>query len=831
MRRAAVRPTIQKFGGASLDGGRAIARALALIAGGPRPTVVVVSALAGVTDGLLALAARDATGHAALAETLRKKHLAAARAAVPPGPARRRLSASIREAFEEVRALSRLPAFAQELSPAALDHLLARGENLSARILAAGLSARGVPAELVDARELIRTDGRAGGASPLPRPTDAAARARLMPLLARGGVPVVPGFLGASPDGRVVTLGRGGSDLTATLLARALRARALILWKDVPGFLTADPRVVADARVLPQLHPREAAELAYYGARVLHPRALIPLVGRRVPIFVRPFADPAGAGTEISARRTLRSYPVKALSAISGQALVTVTGNGMLGVPGIAARTFAALHQEGISVSLISQASSEHSICLAVPESQARAARAGLRRAFEEEIRRREIDGVELLPGLSTVSVVGLGMAGTPGIAARVFSALAARGVNVIAIAQGSSELNISFVVAGADAGKAQRAIHESFQLSKIGGGAVAARERCDVALLGFGQVGATLARMLASSRGRRLRLCAVIDRSGFVFHPGGFSPGAVERLARAKRRGATVAAGAGGARAAPREAVAFLARHALSRPILVDATADATGPILESAAAAGFDLVLANKRPLSGARRESESLEEAVRRAGRRLRFEATVGAGLPILDTHRKLVESGDRVLKIEGCLSGTIGHVLSEIERGQPFSAAVRGAIASRFAEPDPREDLSGADVGRKALILARLLGFRGGPREVRVAPLIGAGSRRLSLPRFLAGLQRFDAAWDRRMRAARSRGRVLRYVASVSRAGARAALAEVAPDSPFAALRGTANLVAFTTRRYRASPLVIQGPGAGLAVTAAGLFNDLSELAAS
>jgi bifunctional aspartokinase / homoserine dehydrogenase 1 len=832
MRRSPVRPTIQKFGGASLDGGRSFAHALALAARGPRPAVVVVSALAGVTDGLLALARPDGAEKAAqLAASLRARHLAAARVAVPPGRERRRLFTSVREAFDEVQALARLPAFARELSPNALDHLLSRGEDLSARIFAAGLAARGVASELIDARELIATDGRAGAASPLLAPTDRRVRRRLRPLLARGRVQVVPGFLGAGPDGRVVTLGRGGSDLTATLLARGLAASALVLWKDVAGFLTADPRVVSDARVIPQLHPREAAELAYYGARVLHPRALIPLAGRGIPIYVRPFADPQSPGTEISARRTLSSYPVKALSAIPGQALITVSGNGMLGVPGIAARTFAALHREGISVSLISQASSEHSICLTVPEGEAPHARDRLRDVFAEEMRRREIDGVELQTGLSTISVVGLGMAGTPGIAARVFSALAADRVNVIAIAQGSSELNISFVVSAKEASRALSRVHDAFQLSKIGGGAASEQEQADVVLLGFGQVGRTLARMLVSSPERRLRLCAVVDRGGFVFHPRGVSAKALARLVETKRRGKTVGRSRGGVRSSPREAVAFLGRHALARPILVDVTADSTGRLLESAAATGFDVVLANKRPLSGARRESDRLEAGARRAGRRIRYEATVGAGLPILDTYRKLVESGDRVHRIEGCLSGTIGHVLSELEQGERFSTAVRDAVALGYAEPDPREDLNGADVGRKALILARLLGFAGGPSDVAVASLIPESARRVPLPRFLRGLERFDVSWERRLRASRSRDRLLRYVASVSRRGARVGLAEVPPTSPFAGLRGTANLVAFTTERYRSIPLVIQGPGAGLEVTAAGLFNDLSELAAS
>src|SRR5205085_1765404 len=274
-----------------------------------------------------------------------------------------------------------------------------------------------------------------------------------------------PGGLGShgdapgprAPDGQVATLGRGGSDLTATLLARVLGAREVSLWKDVPGLLTADPRIVPDARVVPQVHVREAAELAYYGAKVLHPRALIPVIKRNVAIRIRPFADPASLGTEISRRRTLHQYPVKALSAIPRQALLTVAGSGMLGVPGIAARTFAAVHHEGISVSLITQASSEHSICFSVPEESAERARKSLEETFRPEIARQEIDGVEVQRGLATLVVVGLGMAGTPGIASRVFSALAEARINVIATAQGSSELNLSLVVDAKDAPRAQR--------------------------------------------------------------------------------------------------------------------------------------------------------------------------------------------------------------------------------------------------------------------------------------------------------------------------------------------------------------------------------------
>jgi bifunctional aspartokinase / homoserine dehydrogenase 1 len=830
--RSAAPPSVHKFGGASLKDARALAAALSIVERADRPAVVVVSAFAGVTDALIALAGELSRGNDAavrrIASDLRRRYEATAREVSRAGDDRQRLLARVRAAFAEIQALTAAPGMLRELSPRSLDHLLASGEDLSARIFAAGLAARGVASEYVNAVEVIATDGRPGQASPDLAATDRRARAKLRPLLSRGTIPVVPGFFGADDDGRVVTLGRGGSDLTATLLGRALSARAVTLWKDVRGFLTADPRVVPDARVIPQLNAREAAELAYYGAKVLHPRALTP--AGRFRIFVRPFERPDEAGTEISGRRTLDRYPVKALSAIPGQALVTVTGNGMLGVPGIAARTFSALHREGISVSLISQASSEHSICAGIPDAQADAARRSLLEAFREEIARREVDGIEMLRDLATISVVGLGMAGTPGIAARVFSALAPAGINVVAIAQGSSELNISFVVEASRAGEAQRRIHDAFQLSKIGGGRAAPTGHADVVLLGFGSVGRTLAGLVVrSSRRTRLRVVGVIDRGGYVFRPGGLSARDIRELSSLKTGGHSVSQARGGVAAGARQGVATLAEHALSRPILVDVTADTTGPILEAAVASGFDLVLANKRPLSGRRKDALAIERAVDKGGRRLRFEATVGAGLPVLDTYRKLVESGDRVLKIEGCLSGTLGFLLSEVQAGRSFSQGLRRAIERGYTEPDPRDDLSGADVGRKALILGRLLGFAGEPADVEVESLVPPRYRKLPLARFLERLEELDSDWAKRLSGARSRGRSLRYVAAITRRKIAVGLTEAGSDSPFAGLRGTDNQVAFTTVRYRANPLVIQGPGAGLGVTAAGILNDVLEVA--
>jgi aspartokinase/homoserine dehydrogenase 1 len=826
---------IHKFGGASLFDAAAVRHAATLIAAQKGRRLVVASAMAGVTDALLQGATRAALGDGdalcATATALRTRHLEAARVLVKDKVRRRALEAAIVDLTDELELLARGLAVLRELTPRTSDYIVARGERLSARLLASTLAELGVKSEYVDATEVVRTDDTYGGAAPDFDRTEQAARDRLAARIARGVVPVVPGFIGRSASGHVATLGRGGSDLTATLLARALKATSITLWKDVAGFLTADPRIVSDAQVIPQLTPREAAELAYYGAKVLHPRALIPLGDRNIPIRIRPFADPDFPGTEISRRRTLREYPVKAISSVSGLALLTVTGNGMLGVPGIAARTFAALHRERVSVSLISQASSEHSICFSVPESSADAARRALLAAFAEEIAHRDIDGVEVHAGVSTLAVVGMGMSGTPGIAARVFDALATGGINVVAIAQGSSELNISVVVDSRDTTAAVRRIHGAFQLNRIGGGRLVRHDQVDVVLLGFGQIGRALARMLprAKQDGVTLRIVGAIDRSGFVFDAAGFSTRRLTQLVNHKASGQGLATADGARSSSASEAVREIARHALSHPILVDVTADDTLPALKLALSSGMDLVMANKRPLGGPLADAKSLLDLAATQGRRMLHETTVGAGLPIIDTFHKLVESGDRVLKIEGCTSGTLGFLLDEVSKGKKFSEALKRAMQLGFTEPDARDDLSGMDVARKALILARLIGYQGELKDIAVESLVPDALRSVSRDDFVARIPEMDALWETRARQARDKGQVWRYVARISRQRVTVSLQAVPLSSPFAALKGTDNQVVFTTMRYRENPLVITGPGAGPQVTAAGVVNDVLKLA--
>lgn len=834
--------TIHKFGGAALADVTAFRHAVSIIAShATQQPVIVASAMRGVTDALTTAATGPVSRARAVLAQLATRHRTVANALAADSESRDALQTVIAQTFAELTARCTRRG-RSGLDAAAIDWVLSRGEVLAAQLLVSGLVQRGLKAETIDATKLVITDGLHGAATPDLAKTAAAVSKALLPRVRRGVIPVTQGFIGRGRNGVVVTLGRGGSDLTATLLARALDAEKVMLWKDVPGLLTADPRVVPDARLIPALHVREASELAYHGAKVLHPRALIGLP-KTTRIFVRPLADPSSTGTEVSwyvtageKRRGVPALPVKALALIPNQALVTIVGNGMADLPGVAARALGALESMNISVSLISMASSEHSLCIAVPGPIAAAVADTFRQVFRTQIAHREIDGVEVRRKVATLAIVGLGMAGTPGVSARLFEALGQARINVIAIAQGAAELNISVVIDESAAGAAQRAVHAAFRLDKIGGGSASGQKYADVIVLGFGLIGRELALQLAQRRmpgGGRLtapvRVVAVIDRSGYVFDPAGLSPRKLTALAEAKAAGKSLAAQSDGVRATDEAALKAISTHALERPILVDVTAAETSPTLEAGIAAGMDLVLANKRPLVTSGRGGKGLAKLAASRGRRMLHEATVGAGLPVIDTISKLTASGDQILQIEGCPSGTLGFLFSEMSRGTKFSIALKSAMAKGYTEPDPRDDLSGMDVARKALILGRLLGYKGDLSGIKVESLVPPSMRKLPLADFISRVHEVDAEWGKRVLEAEVRGEVLRYRIIVTSRTVRVGVVAVDVSSPLGALGGTDNLFSFTTTRYRTNPLVITGPGAGAGVTAAGVFADVLTLA--
>jgi len=825
---------VHKFGGTSMGSAPRIARAAALIAPRSAPCVVVASAMSGVTDTLLGAAGRalegDRVGAFAALDGLLQRHLETLDELGGDEAIAVQLTGMVETLRELLGAVSHLC----ELTPRIRDRVVAAGEKLSVPLLAHALRAAGRKATAVDADTFLATDGHHGEANPLQVVYQRTTRAALMPHLEEGVVPVVTGFCGQGPDGATTTLGRGGSDYTATLLAGALEAVEVTLWTDVDGVFSADPRVVGDARRVAQLHYREAGELSYYGAKVLHQRTMIPVANKDIPVHTRNSFHPERPGTVVDGRFSPGSHPVKAISAIRAQQLLSVEGKGMAGVPGVAARAFGALAARGVSVTMISQSSSESSITLAVPTTDALAAEAALKGAFRRELGRGDVEEIVAGEEVGLVAAVGLGMAHTPGVAARIFTALGAARVNILAIAQGSSELNVSIAVARADVDKAVRALHRALGLHLVDTGAERP-DGLDLVLLGIGSVGRAVIAQLQARRddiearyGVHARVVGLADRSGYLLAPRGFEDTVLDGVLAQKSAGRSLVdqGGEGGGAEALMSAALELR---LSRPVLVDCTDAETAELFHRAISGGWDVVTANKKPLAGPLDSHRSLFAAAADAGRLLRAEATVGAGLPVIDTLEILQQTGDRLLEAEGCLSGTLGYLMARLQRGERLSDAVAEAARLGYTEPDPVADLCGADVGRKAIILGRLSGLLDEGAPVEVTGLVPDDWAGLPLDELLERVRGLDAEIATRVAAAAAAGEVLRYVAHVSASGVRVGMVAVSADSPIGRLDGSDNLVSFRSERYDERPLVVIGPGAGIDVTAMGVLGDVLRVA--
>ena len=825
---------VYKFGGVAVGSADAIRVAAEHVKRAAPRVAVVVSAMNGVTDLLLAASTaalrRDRDAWEKAAGDFEQRHVEVIDALLKS----RTLHEEVSAAARELKAMCESIAVLRELTPRAQDALVARGERLNARLFVAYLAEQDIDAVYIDAVDIISTERRLGSLWPHLPQCERAAKKLIAPLIAKNLIVVMPGFIGSGPDGELVTLGRGGTDFSAAILARSIGAKNVTLWKEIDGLMTADPKAVKPARVIGELHYREAAELAFYGAKVLHPRTMIPLVDRRIPLYVRNTFKPDFPGTRIADDVKPGAYPVKALTAIHKQALVAIEGSGMIGIPGVAGRAFTALSQAGHSVSFISQASSEASICFVVPQSESDHAVRALDEAFAYERKLKLIDRIHADKKIALIAVVGLGMAGRPGIAARTFNALSSEGVNVVAIAQGSSELNITVAIDEDASTAALNALHREFQLDRIRPLADANARESKLTLLGFGQIGRELARQLGAQEkqlrsilGADIKVIAVADRSGVKVQERGFSAPALDRLASQKESGARLFA-----RESPLkiDELRDLLREELwvlpsRRPILVDLTSDETAPLIEEALERGFHVVLANKKPLAIKQTDFDRMFEVARERNVALRYEATAGAGLPVLDTLAKLQESGDRVEQILGCFSGTLGYIMTALEDGVAFSEAVKSAWKLGYTEPDPRDDLSGMDVARKALILARTLGRRAEIGEIDLEPLFPKELSDDDPAKFVANLAALDETFAKRVANARRDKRVLRYAAKIARGGIRVGIEAVPEASPMGRLRGTDNQVAIHSKRYKTNPLVVTGPGAGAAVTAAGVLNDI------
>ncbi len=813
---------VHKFGGSSVADAACFERVAAILEASPAPRLgVVLSACKGVTDGLLGLVAlaeaQDETYRAQIV-ALRARHAAIAEALLPPEAMRLYLAGFDRDC-RDLEGILHTVKLTRSAATNVRDLIAGYGEIWSTKLFHRYFESRPQrrgPVQWIDARRVIVVEWGSLG----PAVQWEESRAQLADLVDADfkGTLVITGFIAADRRGVQTTLGRNGSDFSSSIFGALLGAAEIHIWTDVDGVLSADPRRVPDATVIDSLSYSEAMELAYFGAKVIHPQTMAPAVGDAIPIWIRNTFAPEKPGTLICAEPR-SSLPVKGIASIEQVALVNLEGAGMIGVPGTAHRLFGALREEGISVILISQGSSEHSICCAIPQSEGERAAAVVRRAFERELLEGQIQSVEIDPDLAILAIVGDGMAGTPGVAAKVFSALGTSGVNVRAIAQGASERNISVVVEGRSATRALRAAHAGLYLSP---------HTLSVGIIGPGTVGEVLLEQIASQSARLreqfkidLRVRGILGSKRMVLGDTGIALGTW----REQYEHSTV----------PADLERFL-EHVrvdyLPHTVLIDCTA--SGDVAARYAEwlrAGVHVITPNKKANSADMAFYRALQAARRAGGAHYLYEATVGAGLPVVHTLRDLRETGDEIASIEGIFSGTLAYLFNVYDGRTPFSDIVRDARQRGYTEPDPRDDLSGMDVARKLIILGREMGLELELSDVRVESLVPAGLERGSIEEFMARLPRSDAAMRERFEAARDKGRVLRYVGRLGADGqASVGLVEFEANHAFANIALTDNVVRFATRRYCDNPLIVQGPGAGPEVTAGGVFADLLRLSA-
>jgi aspartokinase/homoserine dehydrogenase 1 len=782
---------------------------------------VVLSACRGVTDALLTLISlaekRDPSLDDRIDE-LRQRHVTIARELLD-GELYDDFVVQLDHDCRDIAGILQTVRLVRSASTTLRDLIAGYGEIWSTRIFERLLRRRGLSSgrvQWLDARRVLLVEWGPLGPGIRWEQSRANLQAELAPDFA--GTVVVTGYIATDTQGLQTTLGRNGSDFSASIFGSLLDAGEIVIWTDVDGVLSADPRLVPEAQVIDTLSYNEAMELAYFGAKVIHPQTMAPAVLKRIPIWIKNTFAPEKAGTLIH-YRSAPSPVVKGITTVEKVSLLNLEGAGMIGVPGTAHRLFGALREEAISVILISQGSSEHSICFAVPEVEAERAERVVRRAFDPELREGQIQSVEVNRGCSILAVVGDGMAGAHGVSAQVFAALGKAGVNVRAIAQGASERNISVVIDGRGSARALRAVHSSFYLSA---------HTVSIGLIGPGLVGGALLDQVASQveRLRRdfkldLRVRGIAGSKSMRL-----SQGAID-LSRWREQHA----GDGD----PVDLERFADHvHADQFPhaVIIDCSANAA--VADRYAhwlSEGIHIVTPNKKANSASYEYYERLKEARRAAGSHYLYEATVGAGLPVIQTLRDLRETGDEIRRIEGIFSGTLAYLFNTWDGSQPFSSVVKHAKSLGYTEPDPRDDLSGMDVARKLIILGREMGLRLELSDVSVESLVPDALQGCGVEDFLERLTEFDGPMLERLAAARGRGHVLRYVGSVGVDGrAEVGVVELPTSHPFANIALTDNIVRFETARYDKNPLIVQGPGAGPAVTAAGVFADLLRVCA-
>ncbi|MEG1005688.1 MAG: bifunctional aspartate kinase/homoserine dehydrogenase I [Bacteroides sp.] len=807
---------VMKFGGTSVGSVNSILSVKKIVESAQEPVIVIVSALGGITDKLINTSKMAAAGDAAYEAEFREivyRHVEMVKEVIPAGEEQTALQRQVGELLNELKDIFQGIYLIKDLSAKTSDTIVSYGERLSSIIVACLIK----DARWFDSRSFIKTESKH-----TKHTLDKELTNQLIKKTFRDipQVSLVPGFISSDKlTGDVTNLGRGGSDYTAAIIAAALDADSLEIWTDVDGFMTADPRVISTAYTISELSYVEAMELCNFGAKVVYPPTIYPVCHKNIPILIKNTFNPEGAGTVIKKDvDSSRCKAIKGISSINDTSLITVQGLGMVGVIGVNYRIFKALAKNGISVFLVSQASSENSTSIGVRNADADLACEMLNEEFEKEIEMGEISPILAEKNLATVAIVGENMKHTPGIAGKLFGTLGRNGINVIACAQGASETNISFVVDSRSLRKSLNVIHDSFFLSEY--------QVLNLFICGVGTVGGSLIEQirqqqqkLKQENGLKLHVVGIADAERAMFSRAGFDLANYREELKEKGEPSTIET--------LRDEIIGMN---IFNSVFVDCTASAgVASLYKELLDHNVSVVAANKIAASSAYDNYRELKQIARLRGVKFLFETNVGAGLPIINTINDLIHSGDKILKIEAVLSGTLNYIFNKISADIPFSRTIKMAQEERYSEPDPRIDLSGKDVIRKLVILAREAGYRLEQEDVEKNLFVPADFFEGTLDAFWQRVPSLDADFEARRQVLESEHKHWRFVAKLENGKASVGLQEVDRNHPFYGLEGSNNIILLTTERYKEYPMMIQGYGAGAGVTAAGVFADIMSIA--
>ncbi|WP_455590785.1 bifunctional aspartate kinase/homoserine dehydrogenase I [Bacteroides sp.] len=807
---------VMKFGGTSVGSVNSILSVKKIVESVDEPVIVVVSALGGITDKLINTSKMAAAGDSAYEAEFREivsRHVEMIKEIIPAGEAQTLLQYQVGELLNELKDIFQGIYLIKDLSPKTSDTIVSYGERISSLIVARLIKG----ASWFDSRTFIKTEKKHNKHTLDTELTHHLVREAFKEI---PQVSLVPGFISSDKaTGDVTNLGRGGSDYTAAIIATALNADSLEIWTDVDGFMTADPRVISTAYTINELTYVEATELCNFGAKVVYPPTIYPVCHKNIPILIKNTFNPDGQGTVIKqCVDHTQSKAIKGISSINDTSLITVQGLGMVGVIGVNYRIFKALAKNGISVFLVSQASSENSTSIGVRNADADLACDVLNEEFAKEIEMGEISPICAEKNLATVAIVGENMKHTPGIAGKLFGTLGRNGINVIACAQGASETNISFVVDSKSLRKSLNVIHDSFFLSEY--------QVLNLFICGVGTVGGSLIEQIRQQQkklmvenGLKMHVVGIIDAKKALFSRQGFDLSNYHQELQEN--------GIDSSLEVIRQEIIGMN---IFNSVFVDCTASGEiASLYKDFLEHNISVVAANKIAASSAYDNYRELKQIARQRGVKYLFETNVGAGLPIINTINDLIHSGDKILKIEAVLSGTLNYIFNKISADIPFSRTIKMAQEERYSEPDPRIDLSGKDVIRKLVILAREAGYKLEQEDVEKSLFVPTDFFEGSLDDFWKRVPTLDADFEARRKVLESENKHWRFVAKLENGKASVGLQEVDRNHPFYGLEGSNNIILLTTERYKEYPMMIQGYGAGADVTAAGVFADIMSIA--